>query len=132
MSRLDGPQATSSKVLTLLKRSGVFHFAGHAFYDSRDPFASGLICASKAKQEDVLTVANIVGRTQSISSRLVVLSACETGQVDPTDQLEDFLGLPGAFLVAGAQTVVASLWRVDDLAACILMEKFFEIGRAHV
>jgi CHAT domain-containing protein/tetratricopeptide (TPR) repeat protein len=125
VSRLDGPQATSSKVLTLLKRSGVFHFAGHAFYDSRDPFASGLICASKAKQEDVLTVANIVGRTQSISSRLVVLSACETGQVDPTDQLEDFLGLPGAFLVAGAQTVVASLWRVDDLAACILMEKFF-------
>jgi CHAT domain-containing protein/tetratricopeptide (TPR) repeat protein len=133
VSRLDAPKATSSKVLTLLKRSDVFHFAGHAFYDSHDPFASGLICAGKAKKEDVLTLANIVGRTQSISSRLVVLSACETGQVDPTDQLEDFLGLPGAFLVAGAQTVVASLWRVADLAACMLLEKFFETwdaGRA--
>lgn len=127
ISRLDGMKATAKRVLALLKKSEVFHFAGHAFYDVSDPFRSGLICSGKRKESEVLTIANVLEGIQSIPSRLVVLSACETGQVEPTDKLEDFLGLPGAFMVAGAQTVIASLWRVDDLAACLLIDKFFEI-----
>jgi CHAT domain-containing protein/tetratricopeptide (TPR) repeat protein len=127
VSRLEAPKATAKRVLALLKKSDVFHFAGHAFYNVSDPFRSGLICAGKRKEDEVLTLAGVLERIQSIPSRLIVLSACETGQVEPTDNLEDFLGLPGAFLVAGAQTVIASLWRVDDLAACMLIDKFFEI-----
>jgi CHAT domain-containing protein len=126
IAKLEGQRATPERVLSILKKSDVFHFAGHAFYEVSDPFRSGLICAGERKETKVLSLATIVERIQSIPCRLVVLSACETGQVDPADELEDFLGLPGAFLVAGSQTVIASLWQIDDLAACMLIDKFFE------
>ncbi|KPV51887.1 hypothetical protein SE17_18690 [Kouleothrix aurantiaca] len=56
-------------------------------------------------------------------TRLVVLSACETG-VRP-DYGDMALALAGAFLCAGAQAVLASLWRVADDAAAALMDRFY-------
>ena len=66
----------------------------------------------------------------SLAADLVVLSACETGlgtglshDVPPGD---DWVGLVRAFLYAGARSVVASLWSVDDRATATVMEKFYE------
>jgi CHAT domain-containing protein/tetratricopeptide (TPR) repeat protein len=56
-------------------------------------------------------------------TRLVVLSACETS-VRP-DYGEMALALAGAFLCAGAQAVLASLWRIADEATADLMERFY-------
>ncbi len=58
---------------------------------------------------------------------LVVLSACETGLVSPGDGSDEFIGLPGGFLRAGARTVVASLWSVDDLSTSLLMAEFYRL-----
>jgi CHAT domain-containing protein/tetratricopeptide (TPR) repeat protein len=54
---------------------------------------------------------------------LAVLSACQTG-LGLTAGGEGVLGLQRAFLQAGARTVVASLWRVDDASTYVLMEQF--------
>lgn len=65
-----------------------------------------------------------VHRLDLRGTELVVLSACETG-VRP-DHGDMALALAGAFLCAGAGSVVASLWRVDDAATADFMTQFYQ------
>ena len=48
------------------------------------------------------------------NSRLITLGACESGLVDYTSPVDEFVGLPGGFLYAGAPAVIGSLWLVDQ------------------
>jgi CHAT domain-containing protein len=60
------------------------------------------------------------------SGAVVVLSACDTAR----SKISMEFGVPGlshAFLRAGATTVVSSLWKVPDVAAYLLMSKFYEM-----
>ncbi len=69
-----------------------------------------------------------------LEGALVTLSACESGrnEVFAGDEL---IGLTRGFLGAGAATLVASLWLVQDETTAELMEKWYEhlrngVGRA--
>jgi len=53
--------------------------------------------------------------------------ACQSGHYDTALSPDEFLGLPGGFLQAGAACVIASLWKVDDLATAVLMMRFYEL-----
>jgi CHAT domain-containing protein len=56
---------------------------------------------------------------------LVVLSACQTGEGD-IKVGEGVFGLRRSFILAGARTLVMSLWKVNDRATCALMVDFYQ------
>ena len=60
---------------------------------------------------------------------LVTLSACESGR-GVVAAGDEQIGLPRAFLYAGARAVLHSLWRIDDRATQVLMERFYADLRA--
>ena len=60
----------------------------------------------------------------SLKAELVVLSACETGLGEEVKG-EGLIGLTRGFMYAGSPRVVASLWKVDDVATAELMQRFY-------
>jgi CHAT domain-containing protein len=107
-------------------------------FDARSTHRSGLVVEPDDGEADPLgarhrygttdlalfTAAQVVGRLFLSRCELAVLAACNSGLPRQHDASE-FTGLPGAFLVAGARNVVASLWPAHDGAAALLMANFY-------
>lgn len=108
---------TEADLISLLPEASLIHFAGHAMLRRDNPLFSYL-----ETPRGRLTLGEIL--EMELSADLVVLSGCETGAglSRPGDEL---LGLARAFLHAGAGSLVASLWPVDDRATRRLMGCFY-------
>jgi CHAT domain-containing protein/tetratricopeptide (TPR) repeat protein len=74
--------------------------------------------------DGLLTAEDVAGMDLH-GTDLVVLSACETalGDIRVGDGV---IGLQRAFFIAGARTLVMSLWKVPDLATCLLIHRFYQ------
>jgi CHAT domain-containing protein/Tfp pilus assembly protein PilF len=105
----------------------IIHFATHGLLDSEHPELSGLVLSMV--DEDGRPKNGFLGLQDTfnlkLAADLVVLSACETA-LGKDVKGEGLEGLTRGFMYAGARQVVASLWRVDDVATAELMEGFYE------
>jgi CHAT domain-containing protein len=102
------------------------HFATHGILDTRNPEVSGLILSLVDRRgrprDGYLRLADIYNLR--LKADLIVLSSCESASGRNLGS-EGVIGLPRGFLYAGARTVIASLWKVDDEATAVLMQGLY-------
>ncbi|MEN6549886.1 MAG: CHAT domain-containing protein [Armatimonadia bacterium] len=109
---LTDKQATKAKLLAEGSKCDLLHIATHGYADPDVPEFSGLLLAGEGdKQYDTLTALDIY--MWPLKARLVTLSACQTA-LGKTVEGEGMMGLTRAFIYAGAQDVLCTLWPVAD------------------
>ncbi len=115
-------EATETVVKTDGRGFSILHFASHGTFNPERPLESGLMLARDGQNDGFLTVDELYDIT--LDADLVTLSACETalGKIAAGD---DVVGFTRGFLFAGADSILSSLWQVDDRATSILMEGFY-------
>jgi len=128
-------KAASEENLLTIKSPTILHIATHGFFlnDNTIPnpmlksgiALSGANTSAKFLQDrGIVTSLKLAGLNLQ-DTQLVVLSACQTGLVD-INSTESLSGLSKAFIQAGAQHIVTSLWSVDDQATQKLMSSFYQ------
>jgi len=140
-----GAQATKQAVLAALPQANVIHLATHGFSldescaeensrgvtlahtnedDAHGGALSGLAFSGATVSEHALPVGVVSSgelATLDLSNvSWIALSACDSG-LGPIGRNEGVFGMRRALRLAGARTVVMSLWQVDDAATADLM-----------
>ena len=101
------------------------HFAAHGYYDEEQPLRSGIVLSlsGDSRQDGVLQVPEIM--RLRLRAEMVSLSACQTG-LGKLLAGEGVMGLGRAFLFAGADSLLISLWNVNDASTATLMKRVYE------
>lgn len=108
-----------------LRQYRLLHIATHALVDNRMPGRSALLLADgdDPAHDGRLTTHEIM-RDWQLDADLVTLSGCRTA-LGPQAPGEGYLGFAQALFQAGAHNLLVSLWRVEDRATAMLMERFY-------
>ena len=123
-----GRAARKQVVLQHLSGASIIHIAAHG-----EPNKGEIILAPDTSHDQscfpvansesfVLTQEDITGI--SVQARLVVLCCCYTGRGKVSS--EGVVGIARSFLSAGARSVLATLWPINDWATIELIKKFYE------
>ncbi|UBF29001.1 CHAT domain-containing protein [Kovacikia minuta CCNUW1] len=138
---LIGEKATKTVVVEQMANAEIIHLATHGLleYGSQGNYVSlqglgvpgaialaptpGPSSISQQKEGDGLLTADEILNLR-LKAKLVVLSACDTGQGRITG--DGVIGLSRAFISAGASTVIVSLWAVPDAPTAELMTTFYQ------
>ena len=118
-----GTDATRATFIQVAPKTSVIHMACHGIINEEQPTLSGLVLAKDGKDSGFMTVKDILN-LPPLKSRLIVLSACQTGRGKITG--DGVIGLSRAFIAAGTPSVIVSHWNVDDVIAEFQMEVFYK------
>jgi CHAT domain-containing protein/Tfp pilus assembly protein PilF len=130
-SCLVSENAIKTRVTSEMVKADVIHLASHYILDEYNPMLSKLLLTQKVKEStmeeasDGVLYAYDIYRTKLPLTRLVTLSACQTG-VEQYYKGEGMIGMSRTFLAASVPLVVASLWPVDSDSTAGLMISFHE------
>jgi len=122
---LTGDDATEDGLKRLpLSSYDVLHFALHSAIDHDFPDRSGLVFTSHSNDadDDLLQAREIMAL--KLKADLVTLSACD-GAAGTPEGIAGTDSLVQAFLMAGARSVVASIWEANDTFTAALMRRFY-------
>jgi CHAT domain-containing protein len=117
----------------LANKAEILHLATHGYLDGTNIDSSFLVSGKKIVK-GVSTIQKLflkdIYDLNLNNNKLVVLSGCDTGKLGSLsneNEPDDIVGsLASAFRVAGANTILASLWKAHDEATKLLMQSFYE------
>jgi tetratricopeptide (TPR) repeat protein len=119
-----------------LGRFGFIHLATHGVIDEATAARSAVILTQKGLPDPLEQALNHkpvfdgrlsvreIQRGWELKAELVTLSACETALGREAGG-EGFVGFTQALLMSGARSVCLSLWKVDDTATALMMQRFY-------
>lgn len=121
---LTGKMATKEKFVELAAKYKVLHLATHGKANHLAGDFSYLAFASQDEnvENGLLSVGELYNL--KLNADLVLLSACETG-IGEQQRGEGVVSLARAFAFAGAKSIVASLWSVNDKSTMQVMDNFY-------
>jgi len=117
-----GAAATKAKFRELAPKYSYIHLATHGLVNQDQPMDSAVVLAPEGGDDGLLTVKDILQLPQ-LKAKMIVLSACQTGQGKITG--DGVVGLSRAFVIAGTPSVLVSLWSVDDVLTEYQMESLY-------
>ncbi|PWH81691.1 hypothetical protein DIS18_13495 [Algibacter marinivivus] len=101
----------------------IIHIGTHAESNNISPELSRLIFAKNIKDEDNSLYTYEI-YNENLNSNLAILTACETGK--PTYQAgEGMISLAHAFNYAGSESILTSLWKIDEKSSTQIIELFY-------
>lgn len=118
-----GDNSTTAPVDPLMRAGLMLANANSAWSGTQRPTDAATSSISTSAQDGILTAKEIALIDLS-QTQLVVMSACETGRGEVTS--EGVFGLQRAFKQAGANSLIMSLWKVNDQATALMMTTFYQ------
>ena len=122
---LTGRRATKAEVMKQMSSVGLIHIAAHG----NERTGEIALCPNPGwtskfpqKKDYILTMSDV--QAANLRARLVVLSCCHSGK-GRISKGEGVVGIARAFLVAGARSVLVTLWPIDDEATMVFMKIFY-------
>lgn len=117
-------EASRDAIASACADASVIHFSGHGGYDAFNPQSSKLYF----DRDSGLSIGEIAANLRLKNGPLVTLASCESGVADFTERSDEFLGMPSAFIAAGASCVIASQWKVsDEISALFFVDLYRRI-----
>jgi CHAT domain-containing protein len=124
---LVGDRATKDRFTRMAGNYDLLHLATHGYFNRLNPMFSGIQLQPQGGDDGTLHVYEILAL--QLHARLVTLSACETalgsGFFSDLPPGDEFVGLTRAFLSAGGESVMATLWEVNDRSTIGFMLDFY-------
>jgi hypothetical protein len=114
-----GADATKEHFLSMITDADYVHVAAHGLASSAEPMDRSFLALTSGR-----LTAREIQHLQLKKLPVVVLSACQTALGGPLQA--GIIGISRGFLLAGAISVVSSLWNVDDEATAEIMIDFVE------
>jgi CHAT domain-containing protein len=113
-------------------KSSIFHYHGHALFDSVDPLNSALKlhgAASEGSENGDLTARELL--TLNLGIALFVMIACESArqEINPGEEPS---GLLPMLLLAGVNSTIGTLWKCSDAVGRMFTEVFYHVLKTQV
>lgn len=120
-----GKEATENRFKAEAKNYSFVHLAMHSIIEEKNPLYSKLVFNTDSihKDDNLLNVYEIM--SMDLPAKLAVLSACNSGN-GKFNQGEGVMSLARGFIYAGTNSVLTTLWTVDDKSGSKIMSLFYK------